>query len=146
MSDPEEAKWYLIRKLGEHRIIEWMKQATPDKLMEDERIQEFFKKWEDYVSTKNLKPKQLKKLKELTESVGTAGVKDEFKQSMKDAVSEMFKFYPLLKSYEKQAYIPGLLRNIRWAYWQMKYLELVMRYSFFLGMLAVLIFAIINFL
>ena len=37
--NPEEAKWLLMGKLGEHRIIEWMKQATPDKLMEDEKIQ-----------------------------------------------------------------------------------------------------------
>ena len=144
--NPEEAKWLLMGKLGEHRIIEWMKQATPDKLMEDEKIQDFFKKWENYVSTKNLKPKQLKKLKELTESVGTAGVKDEFKQMMKDTVAEMFSFYSFFKYYEKITYLPGVLKKIRWIFWQMRYLEKVMRYSFFVGMLAILVFAIINFI
>ncbi len=145
-SNPEEASRVLTGKLGEHYIIEWMKKLTPDKLREDKEIQDFFKKWESYLTVKDLKPEQLKKLKELTESFSTVGIRDEFKNKIKDLVTEMFSLYSLIKYYEKAIYFPYVLKSLRWGVWQMRYLEKVMRYSFFVGMLAILVFAIINFI
>jgi len=97
------------------------------------------------LSVVELKPSQLKDLKKWTEGFSLAGVRDEFKNKIKDLVSEMFNLYSLIKYYEKTTYFPYVLKSLRWGVWQMRYLEQVMRYSFFVGMLAILVFAIINF-
>jgi len=123
-----------------------MKKLTPSELIETEAFQKFFKLLETRLSVVELKPSQLKDLKKWTEDFSLAGVRNEYRQMMKDTVAEMFSLYSLVKEYEKLTYFPGLLKSIRRTIWQMRYLEMVMRYSFFIGMFAILVFAIINFI
>lgn len=146
LANPEESHLLFKRKLGGHTLLGWMKEFTHPYLREKEEVQNIFKLWENYLGTRDLKRKDLKKLKELTETLGRIGVRDEAKQMVKDAVTEMFKIYPFIKGKEKIAYLPAFLKSLRWIFWQMIYLERVMRYSFFIGMFAILIFAIINFI
>jgi hypothetical protein len=146
LANPEESHLLFSKKSGGHTLMGWMKELTHPYIREKEEIQKIFKSWENYLDKRDPKRKDLKKLKNLAETLGPMGVKEEAKQMVKDGVTEMFKLYPLLKSYEKQAYLPSFLKKIRWIIWQLKYLEKVMRYSFFVGMLAILVFTIINFI
>ncbi len=142
----EELHRLIKRRLGEYYIVNWMKQLTPSELKETEEFQKFFKLLEDRLNVVELKPSQLKDLKKWTEDFSLAGVRNEYRQMIKDLVTQMFSLYSLVKEYEKLTYFPGLLKSIRSTIWQMRYLEKVMRYSFFVGMLAILVFAIINFI
>jgi hypothetical protein len=142
----EELRQLIKRRLGEYYIVNWMKQLTPSELIETEEFQKFFKLLEDRLNVVELKPSQLKDLKKWTEDFSLAGVRNEYRQTIKDLVAQTFSFYSLVKEYEKLTYFPGLLKSIRWTIWQMRYLEKVMRYSFFIGMFAILVFAIINFI
>ncbi len=144
LANPREHHLLFKRKAGGQTLMGWMKELTHPYIREQEEIQKIFKSWENYLSDKDPKRKHLKKLKNLAEALGPMGVKEETRQLVKDMVSEMFKLYPVLNSYQKQAYLPNLLKKMRWIIWQMKYLEKVMRCSFFVGMLAILVFTIIN--
>jgi hypothetical protein len=130
------------RRYGEQILMHYIKEAAHPTLMEKNEIQDIIKKWDDYLGKKELDKKHFEKLKNLAGSIIL--VKDEYKPILDDAIKELFEFYHFFKTYEKKAYLPNLLKGIRRANSQWPRFELVMRYSFFVGMLAILIFVIIN--
>jgi hypothetical protein len=134
------------RRYGEQTLMNVIKGFTPPVLMEKNEIQDIIKLWDNYISKKELDKKHLKKLKNLFESISRISIKDEYKSMSDDAIKELFKCYHFFKGYEEKAYLPNLLKGIRRANSLIPRFELVMRYSFFVGMLAILVFAIINFI
>jgi hypothetical protein len=134
---PEKIKAILEKKLQEFYIKDWIKKFLPSSLENDERMKDFYKSLET-VSLENLK-KLFGKLPEVVAQNPTIPI-------LKNLVEEFVKFSYLGKIEQQGSYPPTLIRNLRRTIWQIIYFERVMRYTFFIGMFAILIFSIINLL
>lgn len=94
LANSQEHHVLFKRKSGGQTLMGWMKELTHPYIREQEEIQKIFKSWENYLSGKDPKRKDLKKLKNLAETLGPMGVKEETRQLVKDVVTEMFKLTP----------------------------------------------------
>lgn len=60
LANPKEFGPVSKRKLGEYYVLDCMKTLTHPQLMEKKEIQDIFKSWENYLTTKKLKRKNFK--------------------------------------------------------------------------------------
>jgi hypothetical protein len=137
-TSPEKMKPLIEKKLQEHYIREWIKKTLSSDLENDERMKDFYK---------SLETAPLENLKKVLEKVSEIGVKEPDKiRFLKELVKEILNFSFLAKIEEQMMYPPTFFKNFRRTIWQSLYLERVMRYAFFMGMFAILIFSITNLL
>lgn len=134
-TSPENLLPMIKRKLQDHYIKELIKGIIPSQLKDEKEIKDF---------CESLENRSYKDLKKLAAKIGVIFIKDEYKDFAKDFIEAILNLFFVFKLYEDQAYIPNLFNSIKWILWQMKYLEWGMRYSFFIGILAILVFAVIN--
>jgi len=135
---PEMKKSLAEKKLQEFFVRDLVKKTLLPELESDERMKDFYK---------SLETAPLENLKKAFEKVSVLGVKEPDKiRFLKELVKEVLNYSSIVKIDEQMMYPPTLLKNIRRTIWQLIYLEKGMRYSFFIGMLAILIFSIINLL
>jgi len=126
---PEKVKAIHEKKLQHYYLRDWIKKILPSNLESDERMKEFYK---------SLETAPLKGLKEVFDKLpGDITVLKELKK-------EFVKFLFLIRIEEQASYAPNVLKSLRRTAWQLIYFEKVMRYTFFIGMFAILIFSITN--
>lgn len=136
---PEKFVSLTEKKLQEYYLREFIKTFFGPDRWNDERNKDFFG---------HVKTASAKDLKTILKNMSEMKFKEPEEHSfLKDVVGEIFNFMPLIiKFEEKFTYPPTVLKTLRRAIWQGFYLEKGMRYSFFVGMFAILIFSIINLL
>jgi len=126
------------KKLKEYYIRDLIKKILPAGLESDERMKDFYK---------NLETAPIEGLKKVFYKLPEIAVKKpEGIRVLKEYLKELLKFAFFMKIEEQMSYPPTLFKNLRRTAWQVIYLERVMRYAFFIGMLAILIFSTINLL
>jgi hypothetical protein len=138
LTHPQQLTALLKKELRQQHLKELIKASIPAQFRDGEKVQESFK---------SLDNRSYEDLKKLAPEIAVHGVKDEAKDLMKDVLeSTQDDLISLIKIYEDEAYPPNLFKSMKWIVWQLRYLEKGMRYSFFIGMLAILVFSIINLL
>jgi len=135
---PEKLVSLADKRLQEYYLRESIKAFFSPDFTNDEKGKDIFKK---------LQTAPLENLKQLFKQMPEIRLKEPEKHPFaKDMVKEMFSWLSLMEFEEQFSYPPTILKKLRRAIWEGLYLEKVMRYSFFVGMFAILIFSIINLL
>jgi hypothetical protein len=135
---PEKIKAIAEKKLQEYYMKGSIRKLLPPELESDERMKDF---------CKNLETASVAGLKDIFDKVPKTLVeKPELIPLLNQFLEELVKLAPLIKIEEQMSHPLTLFKNVRRTAWQLIYLEKVMRYSFFVGMFAILIFSIINLL
>jgi hypothetical protein len=135
---PEEMKSLVEKSLQQYYIRDWIKRILPSGLESDERMKTFYK---------SLENAPLRNLRKVLEKVSELGINEPDKiRFLREFVEELLNFSLFIKIDQQASYPPILFRSIRMTIWQLIYLERVLRYTFFIGMFAILIFSIINLL
>jgi len=134
---PEKIKAIIEKKLPEFYIKDWIKKFLPSSLENDERMKGFYKLLET-ASFENLK-KVFGMLPEVVAQNPEIPI-------LRDIVEEVVKFSSLAKIEQQGSHPPTLIKYLRETIWQAIYFERGMRYTFFIGMFAILIFSITNLL
>ena len=135
---PGKIKAIVEKKIQEYYMRDLIKKILPASLESDERMKDFYK---------DLETAPIERLKKVLDKLPEIVIKKpEDIHVLKEFLEEFEKLSYFMKMEEQMSYPPTLFKYLRSTAWQLIYLERVMRYSFFIGMFAILIFSIINLL
>jgi len=127
------------KELQEHYLKSLIKGIIDPVFKDDEK-----KKEEFYQFLDNLPIRELKKF---YEKAGLLGVKNpKYISFLKEFLGEMFKLISLTKIVEQEGNPSFLFKGVRRIILQMIWFDRVMKYAFFVGIFAISVFSIINFL
>ena len=136
---PEVVGAIVKKELQQHYLKTWIKSVIDPVVKDDEKKKEELYQFVDKLSTKGLK--------KFLEGLGLAGVKDsKAVRFLKEFFEEIFKFLSLTKMVERETNPVFVFRSLRKIILQMIWLDRVMKYAFFVGIFAISVFSIVNFL
>jgi len=136
---PETIGPIIKKELQEHYLKSWIKSIIDPVVKDDEK-----KKEELYQFVDNLSPKGLKKY---LEGLQLLKVKDpKIISFLKEFLEEIFKLLSLSKMIESYTNPSFVFKSFRKIILQMIWLDRLMKYAFFVGIFAISVFSIINFL
>ncbi|MBN1255480.1 MAG: hypothetical protein JXA50_09435 [Deltaproteobacteria bacterium] len=139
LKSSEEIGVIVKKELQQHYIKTWIKSFIDPVFKDDKNRKEELYKTLDKLSTK--------RLKKFLKSLGLAGVKDSTAiHFIGDFFKEMFKFLSLIKMVEREKNPIFVFKSVRQNILQMFWFDRVMKYTFFVGIIAISFFSIINFL
>jgi hypothetical protein len=139
LKSSEEIGVIVNKELQQHYIKTWIRSFIDPVFKDDEKGKEELYKSLDKLSTKRLKI--------FLKSLGLAGVKDSTAiRFIGDFFKEMFKFLSLIKMMEREKNPIFIFKRVRQNILQMIWFDRIMKYAFFVGIIAISFFSIINFL
>lgn len=139
LKSPEEIGVIVKKELEQHYLKTWIRSFVDPVFKDDENRKEEFYNSLDKLSTK--------RLKKFFKSVGLAGVKDSTAiRFLGEFLKEMLKFLSLIKIVEREKNPIFVFKSVRKNILQMIWFDRVMKYAFFVGIIAISFFSIINFL